>query len=93
MTKRRHIPYRTCLGCRRRQPKHDLVRLAADSTGVLLLDSGRQLPGRGAYVCPNADCLAEALKKHAFLRTLRAPVRADAERLKIELEQWLISKK
>lgn len=70
-------PVRTCLGCRRRDDQARLLRVVADGTTVLV-DPRRRAPGRGAYVHPEAACIALAVKKRAFGRTLRAQVEASA---------------
>lgn len=68
-------PVRTCLGCRRRDDQARLLRVVADGTTVVV-DPRRRAPGRGAYVHPDPACVALAVKKRAFGRTLRAPVEA-----------------
>ena len=70
-------PVRTCVGCRRREPQALLLRVVADGTTVAV-DPRRRAPGRGAYVHPDPACVALAVKKRAFGRTLRAPVEAAA---------------
>jgi len=70
-------PVRTCIGCRRRDEVARLLRVVADGT-TLRVDPRRRAPGRGAYVHPDVACVALAVKKRAFGRTLRAPVEAAA---------------
>lgn len=70
-------PIRTCLGCRRRDAQDRLLRVVAVETSVVV-DARRRAPGRGAYVHPDPACVALAVKKRAFGRTLRAPVDAAA---------------
>ena len=70
-------PVRTCVGCRRRDAASRLLRVVADGTTVVV-DPRRRAPGRGAHVHPDAACVALAVKKRAFGRTLRAPVEAAA---------------
>lgn len=70
-------PVRTCVGCRRRDGVRRLLRVVAVQTSVVV-DPRRRAPGRGAYVHPDAACVALAVKKRAFGRTLRAPVEAAA---------------
>jgi uncharacterized protein len=66
-------PERTCVGCGRKAPQQELVRFTAP-TGVLELDSGRRLPGRGAYTCKRPSCFERAESRRAFSRTLRRTV-------------------
>jgi predicted RNA-binding protein YlxR (DUF448 family) len=66
-------PVRTCLGCRGRAPQAELLRVVADA-GSVRADPRRTLPGRGAYLHPDADCLQRAVRRRAFGRALRAEV-------------------
>ena len=69
-------PQRTCIGCRRRQPQSDLVRLVADHGRVRTARRGA--PGGGAYLCADVACLEAADGRHAFARAFRGPVTLDA---------------
>jgi len=62
---------RTCVGCRERAPKQELLRVVAGS-GALVPDPAGQAPGRGAHLHPTRECLALALRRKAFGRALRA---------------------
>jgi uncharacterized protein len=66
-------PERTCVGCGRKAPQQELVRFAAPA-GMLELDAGRRLPGRGAYTCRRPSCFERAASRRAFARTLRRTV-------------------
>ena len=55
------IPMRQCVGCREMKPKKELVRVVKSPTGEISLDFRGKVPGRGAYVCPNAACLKRAM--------------------------------
>lgn len=65
-----------CAGCRAREPKAALVRLAWDPVGGLVVDGAQRVPGRGVYLHP--DCLARAVKARAIGRGLRRQVSAEA---------------
>jgi uncharacterized protein len=70
-------PVRTCVGCRRRAPQRELIRLVRTPEGTLAV--GRRLPGRGAWLCAGSTaCLERAARRNALTRALRAPVTADA---------------
>lgn len=62
------IPMRQCLGCREHKPKKELIRVVRSPEGEVSLDFKGKLPGRGAYVCPQAACLAKARKARALER-------------------------
>jgi predicted RNA-binding protein YlxR (DUF448 family) len=68
------IPMRQCLGCREMKPKKELIRIVRSSEGTLSLDSKGKLPGRGAYLCCDVQCLERALKSKAVERSLEVPV-------------------
>ena len=70
MTRAGHIPVRTCVGCRTRRPKGELVR-AVLRDGRAVVDTDQALPGRGAYLCAHPGCLQTAIKRRAFDRALR----------------------
>jgi predicted RNA-binding protein YlxR (DUF448 family) len=71
-----------CVACRVRLPKLDLVRFVAGDSG-LRVDARQQAPGRGAYICGAAGCLAQAVKRGAFSRSIGADLgRLDAEGLR-----------
>ena len=57
------IPMRQCVGCREMRPKRELVRVVKSPEGEITLDFKGKAPGRGAYVCPNVDCLKKARKE------------------------------
>lgn len=62
------IPMRQCVGCREMKAKKELIRVVRSPEGAVSLDFKGKLPGRGAYVCPAADCLARARKSRALER-------------------------
>ena len=51
------IPQRQCMGCRERKPKRDMIRVVRGTDGTVSLDFGGKLSGRGAYICPQSQCL------------------------------------
>ncbi len=68
MQKPRKIPQRQCVGCREMREKRALIRVVRSPEGAIALDFKGKLPGRGAYVCPNPDCLKKARKSKALER-------------------------
>jgi uncharacterized protein len=68
---RRVRPVRTCVGCRARVEKGDLLRIVRSPTGTVGIDSTGSAPGRGAYVHPDPSCMESALRKGAVARALR----------------------
>jgi len=71
-----HVPMRTCVGCRRRAPAAELLRVHRAGDGVLALGAG---PGRGAWLCGEPStltCFDQAVRRRALSRTLRAALSA-----------------
>lgn len=68
------IPLRQCVGCREMKPKAQLVRVVRSPEGEIALDFRGKAPGRGAYVCPNPDCLKKAGKTRGLDRALDTTV-------------------
>lgn len=68
------IPIRQCLGCREHKPKNELIRVVRSPEGEVSLDFRGKKPGRGAYVCPNAGCLAKVRKSRALERAFSVPL-------------------
>jgi len=63
-----HIPIRMCIVCGIKKPKFELIRLVADKQGTIRRDDKGKLGGRGAYVCPDQQCIEKLLKKPNLLR-------------------------
>lgn len=70
----RKIPLRRCSGCGESRPKRELVRVVRAADGTVSLDLTGKKPGRGAYVCPNAACLAKARRAKRFERALEVSI-------------------
>lgn len=60
------IPLRMCIACREEKPKREMLRIVKNATGEIQLDFSGKLPGRGAYICNNATCIAK-LRKYRLL--------------------------
>jgi len=73
-------PRRTCVACRQRAPRGELLRLVADAEGRPFVDVRGGAPGRGAWLHPTGSCLARAASG-ALARGLRRPVRVSREQL------------
>ena len=71
------IPMRQCVGCREMKPKKELIRVVRSQEGAVSLDFKGKLPGRGAYVCPDAECLKRAKRSKALERAFSAPLPED----------------
>ena len=54
------IPMRQCIGCGEMKSKKEMIRvLRTDEQGIILDTTGRK-NGRGAYICPDPECMRKA---------------------------------
>lgn len=74
MQKVKKIPQRQCVGCRETKEKRGLIRVVRSPEGEISLDFKGKKPGRGAYVCPDPECLRKARKSRALERALEAAI-------------------
>lgn len=68
------IPLRQCLGCRDMKPKRELIRVVRSPEGEISLDFHGKKPGRGAYLCPQPECLKRIRKSKALERAFSLPI-------------------
>ncbi len=88
MAKQHKVPMRMCVGCREMKPKQELIRVVRSPEGVISMDRRGKAPGRGAYICQSADCLAKAKKSRALERQLEVNIEeAVFETLALEIQR------
>ena len=81
------IPQRQCMGCRERKAKRDMIRVVRTTEGTVSLDFSGKMNGRGAYVCPDMECLKKARKSRALERGLEIEIPQEVyDRLEREME-------
>ena len=68
------IPQRQCMGCRERKDKKAMLRVVRKPDGTVGLDFSGKLNGRGAYVCPDPECLKKAQRSKALERCLEVAI-------------------
>lgn len=74
--KTKKTPMRMCIGCRQMFEKRALVRVVRSEDGQAHIDLRGKMPGRGAYVCKNEECLNKAIKIKAIERALEVTLSA-----------------
>ncbi len=72
--KPRKVPMRMCVGCREMKEKRELIRVVRNAEGIVGIDRKGKAPGRGAYICPNPECLKKAVKQRQLERALEVPI-------------------
>lgn len=80
-----HVPLRTCIVCRQRAKKSELLRFVSGEAGFLFYDAKGDEPGRGFYLCRTGKCLERYIrmpKKYATKFRLREIVPESIKQLK-----------
>ncbi|MEW6029148.1 MAG: YlxR family protein [Chloroflexota bacterium] len=77
----KHIPQRTCVGCRTVMAKRSLIRIVRTPEGVRVDPTGKAA-GRGAYLHDNRACWERGLKG-ALAHALKTELTQD-ERERLE---------
>jgi len=84
-------PVRTCVGCRQRAAKRELLRVTAgsdaDGRPAVVPDPSATAPGRGAHLHPTRECYDLAVRRKAFTRALRVQGELSSEPLGVLLDQ------
>ncbi|WP_130283137.1 YlxR family protein [Microcella alkaliphila] len=70
-------PVRTCVGCRARVPRSELIRCVVRD-GTVVADALASHPGRGAWVHATRDCIETATSRRAWARAFRTAGPLDA---------------
>lgn len=73
--KGRHVPQRTCVGCREVHSKRLLVRVVRTPGGIFI-DSTGKMAGRGAYLHDRLECWEKGLHG-AIAKALKTDLTAD----------------
>lgn len=68
------MPQRTCMGCNIKKDKKDFIRIVKSKDGEISIDKTGKMPGRGAYLCDNVECLEKAMKTKRIERTFETKI-------------------
>ncbi len=74
MIRTKKIPQRKCVGCNEMKDKKSLLRIVRSPEGEISLDLTGKKNGRGAYVCPDKDCITKAVKEKRLERALEKAI-------------------
>ena len=83
------VPVRRCVGCQEMKEKKEMIRVIRTQEGEFLLDATGKKNGRGAYLCPNEECLKKAIRAKGLERSLKTAVPKEVvENLTKEMERF-----
>ena len=90
--RRRHVPQRSCIACKSKTAKRDLLRIVAKPDGGIAFDSGGKLSGRGAYLCAKCAAKPQNIRKGRLEHTLRTKIANEEwQAIKAELTDYTAS--
>jgi len=72
-------PRRTCVVCRSTTAKRTLHRIVRSPAGTVAYDPTGKAAGRGAYLCGQATCLEQAVRRRSIQRALKVSDTAAAD--------------
>ena len=83
------MPVRMCVGCQEMKNKKEMIRVIKTPEGTFMLDATGKKNGRGAYICPNRECLSQAIKSKGLERSFKQAIPKEVyESLEKEMEQF-----
>ena len=74
MIKNLKIPQRTCIGCKCKKPKKEMIRIVRTPDGKIIIDETGKKSGRGAYLCGDVKCLDIAFKGNSLSKSLKQDI-------------------
>jgi len=84
--RRKHVPQRTCVACRKVQDKRVLVRVVRTPEGEIVIDETSKRNGRGAYLCRQRSCWEKAIASNQLAKALKTDI---GEREKDRLREFM----
>jgi hypothetical protein len=88
MHKVKKKPMRMCVGCQEMKPKKELVRIVRTPEDTIEIDYTGKKSGRGAYICPQQECLVLAEKGKRLEKSFKQKIGSEVyEILKQELNK------
>lgn len=79
MSRRKHIPQRTCVGCRQVRAKREMVRIVRTPDHGVMIDETGKRSGRGAYLCRRRSCWQQALRHRRLEHALKTGLTAEEQ--------------
>ncbi len=86
--RRKHVPQRTCIACRKVEGKRALIRLVRTEDGVEIDLTGKK-SGRGAYLHPVQECWWAMLEGNRLGSAMRTKLSAENRAGLVEFAQTL----
>lgn len=68
------IPQRSCIVCRTKKDKSELIRIVKNKENEIIIDESGKKPGKGAYICDSIDCIEKGIKCKILKKVLEIDV-------------------
>jgi predicted RNA-binding protein YlxR (DUF448 family) len=81
--RQRRAPERSCVACRGKMAKRELIRLVGNADVVQIDPKGKEA-GRGAYLCPIRECWETGLKGNRLEHALRVKLTLENRQVLVE---------
>jgi predicted RNA-binding protein YlxR (DUF448 family) len=85
------LPQRSCVACRDKKDKRDLIRLVYDCN-IVVVDISKKKTGRGAYLCPSFECWDLGLRQNRLEHVLHIKMISDNRQALLEYAKSLPKK-
>jgi predicted RNA-binding protein YlxR (DUF448 family) len=66
-----HVPIRTCVSCRSKKAKPELIRLVVNGDNRIVIDRLKRANGRGIYICNDSKCMKRFIENRDYGRFFR----------------------
>jgi hypothetical protein len=73
--KKKKLTLRKCIGCGQQFGKKEMIRIVKNKENNIEVDFAGKAHGRGAYVCPNEECIEKLRKSKALNRAFSMEVK------------------
>ena len=74
MSSNKKVPMRKCVGCQEMKSKKEMIRVIRTAENEFVLDATGKKNGRGAYLCPDRECLKKAVKSRGLERSFKQAI-------------------
>ncbi len=74
MSGNKKVPMRKCVGCQEMKSKKEMIRIIRTAENEFVLDATGKKNGRGAYLCPDRECLEKAVKNRGLERSFKQSI-------------------
>jgi len=74
LSSNKKVPMRKCVGCQEMKSKKEMIRVIRTAENEFVLDATGKKNGRGAYLCPDRECLKKAVKSRGLERSFKQAI-------------------